>query len=389
MIAKTLRATLRPWATALFLGTAVMAASSVPMAVPATAAVRSVVGKPLMEARNLAAAGNYSGAMAKVREAEGAGGLTGEEQKIISQMKEYIEVKSGGSGGEVTSGISAKAKFANDYRAGHYSAVIGDEDMLRKFGVLDGQSLQVIAQAYYLSGNKSGCVRFISSNFGSGAGEDTLALKMRCAYDTGDDDTMRGALEELVARTGKADYWAQLLKTSERMRGLSDHQTLDIYRIKLLTGSLSVAENYRTLAKLALELHFPAEAQAVEQKGFQAKLLSGDTDTRLMNMTNSQFGADKAGAGAAMAAANAAPNGDALVTLGENFWGQGRNADAIKAVQAGIAKGPTDKNNAQIRLGMAYLGAGQKDSAVHAFSQVKGDDKWEMIAHLWTLYARR
>src|SRR5690349_6030135 len=108
-----LRNKLRAFATALVLGTAAIAAVSVATVIPAEAALRSSVGKPLQEAKNLAAAGNYSAAMAKVHEAESVGGLTGEERNIINQMKEYISVKSGASG-DANSAIGAKAKFAND-----------------------------------------------------------------------------------------------------------------------------------------------------------------------------------------------------------------------------------------------------------------------------------
>ena len=76
--------------------------------------------------------------------------------------------------------------------------------MLRKAGALDGTSMQVIAQAYYQSGNKAGCVRYIRENFGSGAGEGVLELERRCfAIDSGDTDTERAVLEQLVARSGK------------------------------------------------------------------------------------------------------------------------------------------------------------------------------------------
>jgi hypothetical protein len=38
---------------------------------------------------------------------------------------------------------------------------------------------------------------------------------------------------------------------------------------------------------------------------------------------------------------------------------------------------------------MAYLGAGQKDSAIRAFAKVKTNPNQAMIARLWTLYARK
>ena len=48
----------------------------------------------------------------------------------------------------------------------------------------------------------------------------------------------------------------------------------------------------------------------------------------------------------------------------------------------------TDQANAQIRLGQAYLGAGQKDAAERAFNSVTKDDgNAQVIAHLWSIYA--
>ena len=148
-------------------------------------------------------------------------------------------------------------------------------------------------------------------------------------------------------------------------------------------------DDYSLLAQLALQLGFPGEAQAVVQKGFDTKVLSGDRSTRLLNMAKTQAGQDAAAQAAVAKTANAAKNGDALVKLGEDEWGNGKYADAITSIKAGIAKGVTDPDNGQIRLGMADLGAGQKDAAIHAFAGVKTDPRQVMIAHLWTLYARK
>src|SRR5215471_13562075 len=100
--------------SALFLGLAVVAGTGVATVTPAAAAVRPAVGKPLQEAQSLAAAGNYSAAMAQANKAEAVGGLTGEESRIISQMRAYISSKSSSTGG--------KGKFSNDYRSGRWSA---------------------------------------------------------------------------------------------------------------------------------------------------------------------------------------------------------------------------------------------------------------------------
>ena len=70
-------------------------------------------------------------------------------------------------------------------------------------------------------------------------------------------------MEQLVARTGKAEYWNNLLKLSEHASGMRDHDTLDVYRLKLLTGTIAGKDEYLLLAQLALQLGFAAESQAV------------------------------------------------------------------------------------------------------------------------------
>lgn len=374
MISKTLRAAL----SALFLSGAVAAGLAMSTA-PVAAAVRASVGKPLQEAQSLAASGNYSAAMTKVNQAASVGGLTGEESRVVSQMKAYISSKMNANSG--------KGKLSADYRAGRWSAVIADADAMR--GSLDANDMAAVATAYYKLNQNAACVRYIRSHFGNGASDTVLKIQMACAFEAGDDAAQTSALEQLVARTNSPEYWSQYLKSAERTRGLTDHQTLDINRIKYRVGVMTTAQEYMMLAKLAFAAGFPNEALAVEQKGIDAKILTGESVNRLMGMTKAQVAASQAEWGKRLAEAKASKNGDALIKLGEDLWGQNKAKDAIDLIQQGIAKDKTDMNNAQIRLGMAYLAAGQKDSALHAFAKVKGDPRWETIAHVWTLYAKK
>jgi hypothetical protein len=378
---------LRAVTTAFLLGTATLCGGAMILSAPAQAAVRAAVGKPLQDAQKLAGEGNYKGAMAKVNEAEAVSGKSPEEAKIINQMKDYLAVKSG----DTSTPAGAKAKFANDYNARKYKDVIDDSEALKKNGALDAASMQIVAQAYYLSGDKNGCLKYIKSNFGASLSDTALTLQMRCAFDAGDEVTQRQALETLVAHTGKTEYWSDLLKMSEHGQGMRDHDTLDVYRLKLLTGTINGKDEYITLAQLAIQLKFPAEAQAVIEKGQAAKLLTDDRSTKLLALAKSQAAADIADQAKTLSAANADPKGDALVKIGEDQWGQGKGKDAVATIKAGLAKPLDDKNNAQIRLGMAYISAGQKAEAQKAFDAVKPatpTDKSAMVAHLWSLYAR-
>ncbi len=377
----------RAFATALVIGTAAVGAVGALAVTAAHAAeVSAAVGKPLLEAQSLANAGNYSAANARLREAESAA-KNSDERNAVSQMKAFVASKSGDYS-SLGGAAGAKAKFAADYNARRYADVIADEDLLRKANALDSNSQQVIAQAYYNLKNYAGCTRYLRQAFGNGGSEAVLGLKRSCAHAAGDQRAEQEALEQLVARTGDAKYWSPLLTQSLRLRGLSDEQTLDLYRLKYLTGSISRPDEYMTLAQLAIVAGLPKEAQKVVAKGMEAKALTGDRPQRLANMAAGRAKAADAAFAKNMAAANAAPNGDALVKLGVAQNSAGNSADAIKTIQAGIAKGVTDKGYAQVRLGLAYLDAKQKEQALRAFNSVRGDSNWTHIARLWSLYAR-
>jgi hypothetical protein len=374
---------LRAALTAILLGAAVVGTAALVLAAPAQAlTVSSKVGPLLNEAKALMTSGKYDAAMAKLREAE-AVKSTPDDTAAINSMKQYIGVKTG----DVSLGgaAAAKAKFANDYNAGKFKEVIADGELLRKSNALDAQSQLIIGQAYYKAGDFAGCVRYTKALSGS---ETALQLEARCAYEVGDDATQRQALEALVSRTGKPEYWSDLLKLGERSRGLSDHNTLDIYRLRLLTNSMQTKEDYISLGQFALQFKLAAEAQSALEKGVAAKLLTDDRSLRLLATAKQMAAANLANEPKALAAANASPQGDDLVSVGENMIGEGKAKDAIGVIQSGLKKPLKDPNNAQIRLGYAYLAAGQKSEAQAAFAKVKAPERDAMIAHLWSLAAQ-
>ena len=372
---------LRAAVAAVFLGTA--AAVSLVSVVPAQAqaTVSAHVGALLKEAQTMAQAGNWKGAAAKVNEADGQANKTTADTQVISQMRNFIAVSSG----DTSTPAGAKAKFANDYNAGKYRDVIAGAETLRKFNAFGAQEQLLVGQAYYKANDFAGCVRYSKTLSGS---DTALELQARCAYEIGDEATQRQALEQLVARGGKAEHWKLLLRLGERARGLSDHNTLDINRLRLLTGAMSTKDDYISLAQFALQFKMAAEAQAAMEKGVAAKVVNDDRSMRLLNGAKAQVAANSATAAKTLAAANASPQGDDLVAVGENMIGEGKAKEAIAVIQSGLKKPLKDAANGQIRLGQAYLAAGQKAEARAAFAKVKTPEKDAMIAHLWTLAAR-
>lgn len=385
MTTRTLRAAL----AAFLLGTAAIGSAALVTALPAQAAggVHAAVGNALNEAKALAASGKYKDAMARVNEAAAAA-KTSDETAAVNQMKQYIAVKSGDA--SIGGALGAKAKFANDYAARRFRDVIADGDVLRKNGALDSQSQLVIAQAYYQMGDAPGCLHYLKQNFANGGGDDALQLQMSCAYAAHDDDTQRAALEQLVAHTGKPDYWSRLLKLSENAHGMTDETSLGLLRLKLLTGSIA-PDDYNTAAELALSLRLPGDALTFLSKGVDAKAIpQNDRTAKLTNNAKQIEAQQQAARPKALAAAQGAPQGDALVEIGAQMTGEGNAKDAIGVIKSGLAKPLKNKDSAEITLGVAYYNAGQKDDAVRAFNSVKptgANQIWVMLAHLWSLAA--
>lgn len=360
---------------ALFLSAGTIALSGAAFVTPADAAARPAVGRLLQQAIDDAKAGSTGAANAKVQQAEGVGGLTPGDQAAIAQVRSFIAAKSGGGA------TGSKAKFAVDYNAGRYAAVVGtDAEELRKAGQYDGQSQLIVAQAYYLMGNYAEAIRMLK---GMG-GDSAQSLLMAAAAKSGDSQAEMQAAEHLIL-AGQTKYWTYMLAGANGTRGLTDHQNLDILRLRLLTGMMRGVDDYQTGAELALEVGDNAGAVTFVQKGMEAKLLNDARSQRLAGVAQAAAAKDVATLAQQTAAAR---TGDAMVKLGEKLTGMGKGPDAVTMIQNGISKGVTDAGDAQIRLGEAQIAAGQKDAAIRTFGAVKGDPKETVIAHIWSVYAR-
>lgn len=381
MIAKSLRGV----AAAFLIGTASVAVAGIAtIGVAQAAGVRPAVGKPLQEAISLAKAGKSSAAMAKIREAEDVKNLSGDERKVIDQTKEYVAIKTGNFSGGVTNANTAKAKFATDYSARRYRDVVGtDADLLKKYGAYDFQSQLIVAQAYYEMGEYKMAMSLLN---GLGSGDQVVSLKMAAASKMGDSQAVGQAAEQLVLK-GQTKYWPYLFTAADNTPGLNDEESLGVYRVRLLTGNMRGPEDYSNATQLGILLGYPQEAVAFEQKGFDAKILSGPRQERLMAKAKEGAAQQQAQMAQIDKQAHAAKSGDALIKLSEVYWGLGRYQDGLDAAEAGIKKGVKDSDQAQIALAMNYTGLKKSSQAVRALAKIS-DPKQKAVARLWSVYAR-
>ncbi len=91
---------------------------------------------------------------------------------------------------------------------------------------------------------------------------------------------------------------------------MRDHDTLDVYRLKLLTGTISGKDEYTPWRSSPCSWNSRPKPQAVIEKGQAAKLLTDDRSNKLLALAKSQAAADQRRQAKNLAAAQAAPKGD-------------------------------------------------------------------------------
>lgn len=363
------------------------------------------VGKPLQQAKQLTEAKKFKEAMAKVREAQAIGGKTAYEEAVVNQFTAYVATSMGdfataadaseralpgAPAAELPQRLASLAQL--NYKAKRYAkAEQFGKRYLKEVGASTDIAL-LVAQAQYLQANYAGATSSaqallqMATKAGKPVQEDWLVLLRSAQHKAGNTADAATTLEQLLAIAPKPQYWQDLFSYREReMRG-TDHQTLALLRLKRATGQLD-AKGLTELAELSLASGLPGNAQSALE---QISKTSGQNERgqRLLNMAKTQATEDQASLPAQLKQAQAAPGGDALVAVGAAYLSYGKPADAVQAIQAGIAKGSLKApDEAQLQLGEALYAAGNKAQATTAFRKVPASSKLVAAARLWALLA--
>jgi hypothetical protein len=356
------------------------------------------VGKAMQEAQALAKQGRWRDAIAKAREADAVSGKSAAEAAAINQFIAYAAVQARDystalntydkmiAAGQIdrATGLKTAMQLAltmgNASRAMQYANQLGDTGGVGKLA---------FASLYYQQGNYREVIRLLRPGAES-AGADTLELLRSSYYRVGDREGALYTLELLVRAAPTPQRWRDLLRTIEQKPGITDHQLLDLYRLKYAVAAMQGEADYSLLAKLALQFNLPNEAKSVLTKAFKDKVLTGTRNQRLLDVATQQAASNQAQLPALEAQAKARADGEADIKLGEVFVSWNRGADAVTAIQRGINKGKLkDPDEAKIRLGQAYLAQGNRGEALRTFNSVPRSSKQGPVARLWSIYASR
>ncbi len=371
--------------------------------------VRAEVGKPLQAARDLIKAKKYKEALAKLHEVDAVPNRTANENFLLEQMRASAASQAGDSAQAIKSmqaliasgrlSETDQARYAGGiaslyYRDKDYASAAQWASRAVKANPSDRTMRGLMIQSYYLAGDLPAASREALADVqaaeraGQVPPEDRLQLLANIASKSGDRGAYVASIERLVAYYPKREYWADLLQRIEAKPGFSNRLTLDLYRLKVATKTLTSAKDVIEMAQLALQEGQAGEAKKLLDEGFASGLLGKSADAerqkRLLALATQRATDAPAALTAAEAEAEAAKDGNDLVRIGFAWTSLGQVDKGIALMQKGIAKGGLKrKDDANLHLGIAYLRAGQKAKANQAFKSVTGTDGTADLARLW------
>ena len=401
---------LRPLLLGVMLGGA--GASALPAAAQEEA-LRPQVGKPLQKARADLGAHRFPQAEHDVAVASGVAGLTPYETYVILQMRAAIAQASGDVAGSIAAddqliadGRTPAAEKLNlrvaeagtAYTAHDYPRAIIALQHYLAAGGRDPRMQTLLIQSYYqqrdwkdAAAAQGQQIAEIERAHGKPT-ENQLLLLSTVQQQGGDSAGFADTMVQLVRYYPKPEYWAQLVHGLLTDPNTPDRFRLDIDRIRLAVGLLTTTADFTEMAELAIQQGRPVEGEQVIARAYASGAFGHDPaaarESKLKAFADTQAAQQKAGLAAAVTAARAAPTGDALMQVGQEYVDAGNAPAGIGLMKEGLAKGGlTHLGDAQLHYGQAMLATGDKAGAVIAWKSITRPGLVHELAELWTLQA--
>jgi tetratricopeptide (TPR) repeat protein len=375
--------------------------------------VSKAAQKPLKAAQDALQAKKYDEAIARANEALALPNKTNFDSYVSYQILAFSYARKGSNAeaakameAELATGLTTaaeantinKALASVAYQQGNYAKSAEFGNQLIKGGGADAETYTLVAQSYYLQQKYKESCRFLGDYTREQEGrgqvpkEQSIQLLANSCEKANDIPGAVAAQEKLVMHYPKPSYWNGLLYSVLRSDGISDRQTLNVYRLMQDTKTLNQANDYTEMAQLAIEAGTPGEAQKVLEQGFAANVFTEqrvkERNQRLLEASKKAAVADQATLAKSEVEAKAAKTGEVDVALGSAYLSYGQNDKALESLTRGVEKGGLKTPEGQILLGIAQLRSGNKAEAQKAFKAVKSDDAiWSRIAKLWVLDA--
>jgi hypothetical protein len=382
-----------------------------PSQVQAEESLRPEVGKPLQAAADLLKKQKYKEALAKIHDADSAGGKNAYETYMIERMRMSAASGAGdtqqavkSSEAVLNSGRLSQAEklsvisglIGTYYRAKDFTNTTTLVNRYIKEGGTDPKITGLLSQLRYQSGDFASAAKETYAQVqadekaGRVPSEEKLQLLANAYLHLKDDKGYLYALHGLVAHYPKKSYWVDVIGRVQRKPGFAERLSLDLYRLKFITDNMNGTNDYMEMSQLALQEGFNGEGKKIVDKGFATGALGagGDVDRqkRLRDLVAKRVADDAKTLAQAEVEANAAQDGTQLINLGLNYIINGQGPKGVGMVEAGLKKDNFKRaDDAKLRAGIAYVLAGQKGKANQLLKSVQGTDGTADLAQLWML----
>jgi len=374
--------------------------------------VSAAVGKPLVAAQTAMKANDLTTALAHVHEAQAVPDRTPFDDFTINEFLANIAIGMKDYKAAATSfeAMADSPALPEDKKSNvltnavllaanesDWQRVIKYGEALEAMGPLDPKVASPMSVAYFNTGNAAKATALAQSQAAAataaGKAPDQAALDIVVRGQLKQNDYAGAAktLETLVANYGDANDWGELIDMAFMTKGLHDLDALHLYRLRIVTGATTPADDYAIMAQVASQLTYPVEAVSMIEHGMSKGVVkAGDKASGLLAGLRPKAEKDKASIAEFDKLAQGHKTGDYDLKLAETYYGYGRYSDAADAAQRAITKGGNkDPNDAQMVLGESLAMQGKNAEAAAAFAKVSGNATTEKSAHLWTLYTQR
>ena len=362
------------------------------------------VQKPLVAAQNAMNAKNWDEALVQIQAAQAVEPKTPYDAFMIDELGWYIylQKKDYLKSAEMlerslASGMVTDADKPQRLRAltqmnlqnKQYDKAIAHGTEYLKLNPGDAEIALSLAQARYLSndftGAKAAAEQLVASS--PKPAEAALLLALRANYELKDEPGIMRSLEGLVRYYPAPKYWEDLLN-AQLYRTKDDRGLRALYRLMNDTDTLDKGEEFAEMGATLVNAGFPNEAKQVLERGLASGQLQGDSKARVqgdLERARTGAAADAKDLTTAAAQLAAAKTGMQMVAIGKLYFSAGDYANAVDAIQKGLAKGGvTDTDDANMIAGIANSRLGKLAEARAAFDAVKAPGLAD-IARLWKL----
>ncbi len=261
--------------------------------------VRPAVGKPLQQASALMQQKNYQAALQKVQRAAAVPHLSAYETLLIAEVggaaatgagdyrraaADYSQVLASGPLPPAQQVQLIQAIAGDYYRLADYRSTI---TWVNRYIAAQGQDPRtrlLLAQAYYQSADyphaEQAAARDVQAAqiTGQAVPQAELQIFASSAQKSGDKPGYQAALLALLAAYPSPQYWAPAIDGVVSSPDFPDRLTLDVYRLRRATGTLTAPGDYEDYAERAVLAGRRQEARDVIMQGFSAGILTAQTD---------------------------------------------------------------------------------------------------------------